>query len=92
MLLPSAEYEPFTQVVDAIQNYFILKFSNVANCIVEGIIADALYPSANKWLLHMEGIIADVLYSSADVRLLFAVISYQNVQSKMYVTNREIKN
>jgi len=36
----------------------------------------------------MEGIIADVLYSSADVRPLFAVISYQNVQSKIYMTNR----
>jgi len=73
MLLPSAEYEPFTQVVDAILKYFILKFSNGANCIVEGIIAD-------------------VLYSSANVRPLFAVISYQNVQSKIYMTNREIKN
>ena len=71
MLLPSAEYEPFTQVVDTILNYFILKFSNAANCIAEGIIADVLYPSANKWLL--EGIIDNVLYSSADVRLLFAV-------------------
>ena len=91
MLLPSAEYEPFKQVVDAKLNYVKNNSPVLQIAMWMGLLLMYYSSAFDVRLLFVEGIIADVLYSSADVWQLFVMKSYQNVRSKMYVSNREKK-